>query len=147
MSQNYTWPSVSVTATNPSVAPNGQMPSATSSTLVAGQKPDGSQEPLQTDSSGNLLVNLASPASPLNVTIVNPKGSQSIANSVAVTDATVVSRLSGSLTPVAYDEIVITYVGATTRIDTVTYKLLGSTVKTITNTYDGSDRLIDVVAT
>ena len=46
---------------NPSVAPNGQNPSATSSTLVAGQNPSGAQQPLQTDSSGNLKVDIVSP--------------------------------------------------------------------------------------
>lgn len=46
-----------------------------------------------------------------------------------------------------FDETVITYVGASTNIDTVTYKLLGVTVNTLTMSYDGSNRLIDVVKT
>ena len=55
-------------------------------------------------------------------------------------------RLSGSLAPAQYDEVVTTYVGATTKIDTVVYKLATVTVKTLTFTYDGSDRLTNVIA-
>ena len=44
-----------------------------------------------------------------------------------------------------FDEVVITYVGATTNIATVVYKLAAATVNTLTMTYDGSNRLIDVV--
>lgn len=46
-----------------------------------------------------------------------------------------------------FDEAVITYVGATTNIATVVYKLATVTVNTLTLTYDGSNRLIDVVKT
>jgi len=46
-----------------------------------------------------------------------------------------------------FDEAVITYVGATTNIATVTYKLASVTVNTLTLSYDGSNRLIDVVKT
>lgn len=46
-----------------------------------------------------------------------------------------------------FDETVITYVGATTNIATVVYKLASVTVNTLTMTYDGSNRLIDVVKT
>ncbi len=46
-----------------------------------------------------------------------------------------------------FDEAVITYVGASTNIQTVTYKLATVTVNTLTLTYDGSNRLIDVVKT
>jgi hypothetical protein len=56
------------------------------------------------------------------------------------------ARLAGSLTPVEFDEIVTTYVGATTDIDTVTYKLATVTVRTLVLGYDGSNRLISVVA-
>lgn len=57
------------------------------------------------------------------------------------------ARLSGSLVPVNYDELVISYVGATTDIATVVYKLATVTVATVTLTYDGSNRLIGVVRT
>ena len=56
------------------------------------------------------------------------------------------AKLSGSLAPVEYDEVVTTYVGATSSISTVVYKLASATVKTLTFTYDGSDRLSNVVA-
>ncbi len=57
------------------------------------------------------------------------------------------AKSAGSLAPVAHDEVVTTYVGATSKIDTVTYKLASATVKTLTFSYDGSDRLTGVVAT
>lgn len=56
------------------------------------------------------------------------------------------TKLAGSLAPVAYDEIVQNYVGSTTNLDTVLYKLSGVTVKTLTFSYDGSGRLSGVVA-
>lgn len=55
------------------------------------------------------------------------------------------SKLAGSLAPVEHDEIATTYVGATTDISTVIYKLAGTTVATLTLSYDGSNRLIGVV--
>lgn len=64
MSQNYTWPSVSVQATNPSVDLNGASPSAASSTLVAGQNPSGDQQPLQTNVSGDILAEVTSSVLP-----------------------------------------------------------------------------------
>jgi len=56
-------------------------------------------------------------------------------------------RLGGALVPVKYDELVISYVGATTDISTVVYKLATVTVATVTLSYDGSNRLIGVVRT
>lgn len=50
-----------------------------------------------------------------------------------------------ALVPEAYDEVITTYVGATTKINTVVYKLATVTVGTLTFSYDGSDRLISVV--
>jgi hypothetical protein len=55
------------------------------------------------------------------------------------------SKLAGSLAPVEHDEVGLSYVGATTDISTVTYKLAGNPVATLTLTYDGSNRLIGVV--
>lgn len=49
------------------------------------------------------------------------------------------------LIPFDHDEIVTTYVGVTSKIDTVTYKLATVTVATLTMSYDGSDRLTSVV--
>lgn len=55
--------------------------------------------------------------------------------------------IKSSLVSLAYDEIVIAYVGATTDISSVTYKLATATITTLTFSYDGSSRLIDVVKT
>ncbi len=57
------------------------------------------------------------------------------------------ARLAGGFVPALFDEADIAYVGASTDIDTVTYKLAGSTVAVLTMTYDGSDRLTKVVKT
>jgi len=59
------------------------------------------------------------------------------------------SKLAGSLAPVAYDEQVLTYVASGNgvgEIQTVVYKLATVTVKTLTLTYDVSNRLSGVVA-
>lgn len=64
-------------------------------------------------------------------------------------EATIAARLTGSLVPAAYDEIDLTYVPSgpgSGQIQTAVYKLAASTVKTITITYDGSDRIDTVVA-
>lgn len=79
-----------------------------------------------------------------NVTVV-----ASALPSGAATEATIAARLSGSLVPAAYDEIDLTYIIAgpgTGQIGTAIYKLATVTIKTLTLTYDGSDRLSSVVA-
>ncbi len=73
MSQNYTWPSVSVTATNPSVAPNGSNPAATSSTLVAGETTGGTQVPIQVLSSG-AVVTSSTPSGTQDVNLIQVGG-------------------------------------------------------------------------
>lgn len=55
--------------------------------------------------------------------------------------------VENSLITAEYDELVISYVGATTDIDTVIYKSISVTVATLTMSYDGSNRLIGVVRT
>jgi hypothetical protein len=54
-------------------------------------------------------------------------------------------RVTNELIPVNFDEMVISYVGATTDISTVVYKSATFTVATVTLSYDGSNRLIGVV--
>lgn len=57
------------------------------------------------------------------------------------------ARVAAALVPEAHDYLDITYVGSTTRIDTVVYKQGGSggtTVATLTMAYDGNDRLTSV---
>ena len=59
------------------------------------------------------------------------------------------TRLSGSLVPAAYDEVQLTYVtvgNGIGQIQTAVYKLATVTIKTLTFTYDSSDRLSGVVA-
>jgi hypothetical protein len=56
------------------------------------------------------------------------------------------NRIAGSLAPVTFDTYTITYVGATTDISTVVYKLGATTVRTLVLSYDGSNRLTGVVA-
>ena len=54
-----------------------------------------------------------------------------------------------SLVPVSYNEIALTYLtsgNGTGQIGTAVYKLASVTVKTLTLTYDSSNRLIDVTA-
>jgi hypothetical protein len=71
MSQVYTWPPTGSggSSANASVGPNGA-PIPTSATLVAGENPSLNLQPLQTDASGNLLVNIATePGTPLNVNV------------------------------------------------------------------------------
>jgi len=74
--------------------------------------------------------------------------SNQVAVPVSNADITALNqRLGGALVPVKYDELVISYVGATTDISTVVYKLATVTVATVTLSYDGSSRLIGVVRT
>lgn len=74
--------------------------------------------------------------------------SNQVAVPVSNSDITALNqRLGGALVPVKYDELVISYVGATTDISTVVYKLATVTVATVTLSYDGSNRLIGVVRT
>lgn len=59
-----------------------------------------------------------------------------------------VSVLTGSLVPEQYDEIDLTYIVAgpgAGEIGTVIYKLNGSAIATLTLSYDGSNRLIQVL--
>lgn len=59
-----------------------------------------------------------------------------------------VRAIAGGLVPEVYDELALTYVAAgpgTGEIATVVYKLLGSTIATLTLGYDGSNRLNSVV--
>jgi|SRR5665213_1729 len=84
-------------------------------------------------------------------TVPLPTGAATVAQQILQTsdlDA-LNARLPGGLVPVHFDENVLTYVGTTTQISTVVYKLASVTVKTLTLTYDSNvpPRIIDVVAT
>lgn len=59
-------------------------------------------------------------------------------------------KIPAGLVPTAFDYIATTYVGATTDIQTVTYKTggaAGTTVAVLTLAYDGSNRLTSVTKT
>lgn len=66
---------------------------------------------------------------------------------VVANELKVAANIKSALLDVAYDQIVLTYVGATTDIATVVAKKVGVTVATLTLTYDGSNRLVDVTRT
>ena len=63
MSQFYTYPTSSITATNPSTGTNGS-PAPTSSTEVAGIGADGNLHPISVDNTGNQNVNVISSTLP-----------------------------------------------------------------------------------
>lgn len=66
-----------------------------------------------------------------------------------ITLAALNAKTAGGLVPVAFDEVVLTYVpsgAGVGQVATATYKLATVTVKTLTMSYDGSDRLSGVVA-
>lgn len=67
--------------------------------------------------------------------------------STEVTLAALVAKSAASLVPNAFDEQVITYVGITSDIDTVTYRLANTTVAVLALSYDGQNRLVGVVKT
>jgi hypothetical protein len=96
------------------------------------------------------------------VSVANFPATQPVSGSVGINNYPLTQAVSLSSIPLAtgaatetkqaatlitqpHDQIVTTYVGATTKINTVVYKLATVTVATLTMSYDGSDRLIDVV--
>lgn len=87
-----------ISVSNPAVGPNGQ-PIPTSADLVAGENPSGNLEPLQTDASGNLLVNVAAGA----ITAENPSVSTTGAAVPAYGTAIAGKNGSGNLTDVSVD--------------------------------------------
>lgn len=61
-----------------------------------------------------------------------------------------VKSVGGSLVPNVYDSIALTYVASGNgvgEIETATYKLSGTTIATLTLSYDSSNRLVNVVKT
>lgn len=77
---------------------------------------------------------------------VNPSGALTTETQLTSGTAAIGTvRVTNQLVPVNFDELVISYVGATTDISTVVYKLATATVATVTLSYDGSNRLIGVV--
>jgi len=58
-----------------------------------------------------------------------------------------VVSVGGKLVPEKFDDIQLTYVGSTDKIDTVTYLLNSIQICTLTLTYDGNDRITRVQRT
>lgn len=117
MSQNYTWPAISVTATNPSVGTNGTTIPG-SSTQVGGRLPSGNLSPVQLDNSLNLLVSVAAS--------VLPTGSATSANQVTMisNQATMISDLAAIQTSVASLD------SKTVHVDTGNVTVVSSTLPT-----------------
>jgi len=105
------------------------------------------------DSKLNSLGQKAMAAS-MPVVITSDQSSIPVADSAAEASLSSISsnisaRLSGSLVPAAFDEVDLTYVPSgpgAGQVATAIYKLASSTVKTLTMSYDGSNRLSSVVA-
>jgi len=68
-------------------------------------------------------------------------------SAVATDVQALVNKLPAGLVPEAFDELVIGYIGSTTDISSVTYKLASVTVAVLTLSYDGQNRLNGVVKT
>lgn len=163
-----------ISTTNPSVGVNGD-PAPTSSNEIAGIDPSGNLTPVSVDATGKINVNLStatieigevdqgSPNTSANAWPVKPtdgtnsqvftvSGEAKVIATGAATEVTLASfsaKSSGALVPVAYDEVALVYVASgngTGQIQTATYKLASSTVKTLTLSYDSSNRLSGVVA-
>lgn len=129
-----------VTATNPSVGLTGS-PAPASATEVAGVDGTGDLVAISVDSNGVVDVNVTASTLPTGAaTSANQTTEIAAINSFA-------DKTGAGFVPEAFDETAITYVGATTRINTVTYKLATATVAVLTMSYDGSDRLSGVVKT
>lgn len=155
------YPASASAGANPSVGTAGA-PAPGSATEVAGVGPDGNLHPLSTDNSGVLNVNISSePGAPFHVIVDSsalPTGASTSANQTSeITQLTAINastaalntRLAGALVPVAFDEVDITYIVAgngTGQAGTVQYRLATVLVKTLTLTYDASNRLSTVVA-
>lgn len=138
MSQQYSWPSSS-SVTVSAIGGNGA-PIPTTSILIAGEDPSLNLHPLQTDSSGQLLISSAS--------LPLPTGAATAANQTTEINL-LTARLTGSLVPSAFDEIDLTYVpsgNGAGQVATAVYKLATATIKTLTLSYNASNQLTSVVA-
>lgn len=131
-------PSGGGSSSNASVGTNSD-PIPLSSTLAAGENPSGDLQPLQTNASGDLLVEINTETSGL-ATLAEQQAQTTLLSSID-------TKTASALVVEAFDYQAITYVGATTDIDQVIYKsggAGGTTVATLTMGYDGSNRLTSV---
>lgn len=155
------YPASASAGANPSVGPTGTTAPG-EATEIAGVTTGGVLVPVSVDSTGAVNVNISSePGAPFHVIVDSsalPTGAATAANqtseisqlsTIATATAALSQRTAGSLTPVAYDEIDLTYVpsgNGAGQIQTAAFKLVGTLVKTITLTYDASNRISTVVA-
>lgn len=136
--QSYTYPPINATTSSPSTGPN-DAPIPTDSTLIGGENPTGILKPIQVTADGEIIVGSS----------VLPTGAATEAKQDAEI-ALLTARLPGSFTNVAYDYCDITYVtvgNGIGQIQTVVYKTGGSggsTVATLTLSYDANDKLSSV---
>jgi hypothetical protein len=93
---------------------------------------------------GSLLTELQAKA---DLTETQPVSAASLPLPSGAATETTLAKLPKALVNVEHDQVVNTYVGTSTRIATAEYKLLGTTVATLTFTYDGSNRLVDITRT
>lgn len=128
-----TYPSTVSSGSNASVGANG-VTSPTSSTLVAGQNPTGNQQPLQTDSSGNLLVNIASPASPSSVNLAQVGGTAvSLGQKVMASSLPIVIASDQSAVPVSAASLPLPTGASTSALQTTGNTSLASIDAKLTN--------------
>lgn len=155
------YPASASAGANPSVGPTGA-PAPTEATEIAGVTTGGVLVPVSVDSTGAINVNISSePGAPFHVIVDSsalPTGASTSANQTSeITQLTAINastaalntRLAGALVPVAFDEVDITYItvgNGTGQAGTVQYRLATVLVKTLTLTYDASNRLSTVVA-
>ena len=73
------------------------------------------------------------------------------ADDILVSTNSILAKTPSSLVPEQYDEVSLTYVGASLdgegQISTVTYKLSTVTIATLTFSYNTDDKMIGVVRT
>jgi hypothetical protein len=131
MSQWYKYPVVSVSATNPSVGPNGS-PAPTSSTEVAGINPSGDLQPLQTTADGSLLVS-PDPTSTGNVNLTEVGGAAvSLGAKVSASSIPVVLA-SDETVPISASSLPLPTGAATSALQTSGNSSLASILANQTN--------------
>lgn len=141
----------SITASNPSIGTTGS--SAPTSATEIGAVSGGNLVALQANGSGALKTDSSAVTQPVSGTVTVNAGTNLNTSALALESggnlAALNARTAGSLVPVKFDEVDLTYVpsgNGVGQIATAVYKLVGSTVKTLTLSYDGSNRLSSVVA-
>lgn len=164
MAQQYSWPSSSnVTLTG---STNGA-PAPNNSVVVGGETDSGNVTPFRFEDDGDLKVAITGSVLPSGAATEAKQDDQiteAVAANALLTSidgkvateakqdsliALVTARLAGSLAPVAFDEVDLTYVtvgNGIGQVETAVYSLASTPVKTLTFTYDANDQLSNVIA-